>query len=374
MKRVPELDGVRGIAILLVLVWHFVSTAIPTEAQGWPHYLAMATRLTWSGVDLFFVLSGFLIVGILIDHRKSANYFQVFYLRRICRIFPLYYALLAGFVAVLALAPAALQPLYEHPLPLVAYATFTQNFVMAFRDLGAPWMAATWSLAVEEQFYLLIPLLVRVLKPTHTICFLVAGILLSPFLRMLLPHPANFILCFTRGDSLLLGGLLAYVVRNIHALRALQEGRTVYWVALFFFLLGAGFLTWREPWPGSAFGHFWLSLLYGLVVLAPYVVPHSGVCNVLRSPVLVWFGLRSYALYVFHKPAAMAVFCLAGEAGRIRMQNASEALLVLAGGILTMALAEISYRVLEGPILAWGHRFRYKPLRTTEGSGLQESP
>ena len=94
MERKLELDGVRGLAILLVLIWHYVNREVDPNANIVLVYLKLAANVTWSGVDLFFVLSGFLIGGILLDHRTCSNYFRVFYIRRVCRIFPLYFVLI----------------------------------------------------------------------------------------------------------------------------------------------------------------------------------------------------------------------------------------------------------------------------------------
>ena len=159
----------RGIAILLVVVWHYVGA--PLQAVPGPVALAgfRSLRLAWSGVDLFFVLSGFLIGGILLDQRASPGYFKAFYARRFCRIFPVYFLWLGLFFALLALAPGftsspAFRHLFDKPLPAWSYATFTQNLVIArWETFGPDWLAITWSLAIEEQFYLLLPLMVRFL-------------------------------------------------------------------------------------------------------------------------------------------------------------------------------------------------------------------
>src|SRR5580704_17724235 len=97
--RLPELDGIRGCAILLVLIWHYVPCEI-SASEGAAHVVSRALGLTWSGVDLFFVLSGFLIAGILLDNRNASNYFRVFYIRRVCRTFPLYFLLVGIFVSL----------------------------------------------------------------------------------------------------------------------------------------------------------------------------------------------------------------------------------------------------------------------------------
>src|SRR5688572_2235793 len=88
MKRIQQLDGLRGVAILLVLVWHYLPCQIATDSTGFLLVLRRLFSLTWSGVDLFFVLSGFLITGILLDNRGASNLFRAFYFRRVCRIFP----------------------------------------------------------------------------------------------------------------------------------------------------------------------------------------------------------------------------------------------------------------------------------------------
>jgi peptidoglycan/LPS O-acetylase OafA/YrhL len=178
---------VRGVAILLVLVWHYFSCQVAPEPKSILDYFTRAFSLTWSGVDLFFVLSGFLIAGILLDHRKTSNYFRVFYLRRVCRIFPLYYALLAFFLCLSATnlsTSASFRWLFRDPLGLLSYATFTQNILMGARGDFAPgWLGITWSLAVEEQFYLVIPLLIYLLPRRILLYVFLCGILAAPILR-----------------------------------------------------------------------------------------------------------------------------------------------------------------------------------------------
>jgi peptidoglycan/LPS O-acetylase OafA/YrhL len=122
--RIPALDGLRGVAILLVLLWHLAFDKIPTS--GPLSYLFALGRLSWSGVDLFFVLSGFLIGGILLDARDSSRYFKTFYLRRGFRILPLYGVVTGLYILDYLLSPGT------SPIPLASYPTFTQNFWMAY--------------------------------------------------------------------------------------------------------------------------------------------------------------------------------------------------------------------------------------------------
>src|ERR1700675_5176478 len=129
MKRIPELDGIRGMAIAMVIVWHYFSA--PAIANGFPEgsalaYLQAACRLAWSGVDLFFVLSGFLIGGILLDSRDSPNYFRTFYTRRFFRIVPLYAIIFVGSFLFKKFLDTLIGPrfffMYPKPLPWAPFA------------------------------------------------------------------------------------------------------------------------------------------------------------------------------------------------------------------------------------------------------------
>jgi peptidoglycan/LPS O-acetylase OafA/YrhL len=116
-QRIPELDGVRGLAIALVLIYHYSGGGVP--ANKVLYYAVLPTHLMWSGVDLFFVLSGLLIGGILLDNRESPGYFPVFYARRVFRIFPIYYLMTALLVAGVWIFPHS--PLFQGTMPLWTY-------------------------------------------------------------------------------------------------------------------------------------------------------------------------------------------------------------------------------------------------------------
>lgn len=217
--RIPALDGLRGIAILLVLVFHLLDR-LPANA-GIFRYLVVAGRLAWSGVDLFFVLSGFLIGGILLDAQRSPHYYKTFYLRRAFRILPIYAVLLAlAATRNLPVHWAVLGKLYPSNIPWVCYLTLTQNFAMALGMRGLMSLSPTWSLAVEEQFYLTVPLIVRKLSRLHLTRLLVMALVAAPLLRTLLYHfySRGPIACHRlmpcRADALSLGVLSALACRD----------------------------------------------------------------------------------------------------------------------------------------------------------------
>ena len=165
--RIPALDGLRGIAILLVLIVHTISD-FHFDHHPVLTWLVRMSRLSWSGVDLFFVLSGFLIGGILLDARDSPNYFKTFYIRRAYRILPLYFvvlilAWLTFESGQLGWLRGAWAELFSGRISWWTFFTFTQNIAMALIGpfIGRAGLSQTWSLAVEEQFYLTLPLVVR---------------------------------------------------------------------------------------------------------------------------------------------------------------------------------------------------------------------
>ena len=196
-NRIPELDGIRGMAIGLVLLGHF-SLVVVTPSTSLA-YALVPLRLYWSGVDLFFVLSGFLIGGILLDARTASNYFRVFYTRRFFRIVPIYGVLLVATVIVVRLSRAGYignyRELYTTMLPWPFFALFLQNIGMSiWHDYGTLPLGATWSLAVEEQFYLTLPLVIRLFSRRMLLRFIAAGVVAAPLVRTWFYHhdPVSF--------------------------------------------------------------------------------------------------------------------------------------------------------------------------------------
>ena len=221
--RLLALDGVRGIAIALVMVYHFFSLTGPAGARL-DRMVMRVTDVGWSGVDVFFVLSGFLITGILLDARSgSSPYFRTFYGRRVLRIFPLYYGALALMLfllpAVQHLDPSRVTTFRSHQL---WYWTYTLNLRPAFggsptADIVETWHL--WSLAIEEQYYIVWPTVVLLLGRRKLLGTCVAMIAFSVCLRIVMRSAGaddQFIYKFTpaRMDGLAAGSALAIIARS----------------------------------------------------------------------------------------------------------------------------------------------------------------
>jgi peptidoglycan/LPS O-acetylase OafA/YrhL len=291
----PALDGIRGLAILLVFVYH---------CSGLNHDLFFDVYPGWAGVDLFFVLSGLLITGLLLDSRGSQGYYSRFLVRRGLRILPLYYATLAVVFIGIALGPAGgLKAL----LPSQVYFwTYTPNLLFAFQGWPAPTMMLNhfWSLGVEEQFYLFWPLPVALLNARQLAWTCVAGIVIAVALRCLHPvFPFAYVFTFARLDGLFLGALVALGLRHAPAL--LLRART--W-ALWGGLAGLAVVVVRERSVDMTtptmitLGYTAIGALFAWLVSGAFVQGSGGdrLRGWLCRPWLRTLGTYAYGLYVFH--------------------------------------------------------------------------
>jgi peptidoglycan/LPS O-acetylase OafA/YrhL len=385
MNRIPELDGLRGIAIGMVIIWHYFGTVVQVRPASPLSYLVAATRLTWSGVDLFFVLSGFLIGGILLDARGATNYFRVFYRRRFFRIVPIYAVVLLVFPTLAVFRHAA------HPTistaasspPWYMYWTFTQNLWMAVTSsLGTNSLGMTWSLAVEEQFYLTLPVLVCLLSPRQLRRTVLVGIVLAPLLRLaiyfLWPHNwgASYVLMPCRADALLLGVFAAILLRD-PLVKARIQNTAFFSVAFPILLLGMFFLLLRSPDYGSplmsTLGYSWLALLYATTLVLAVTRTGSSLSKILRQKWLCWLGSIAYGTYLLHQGAQRLVFRFVSIDSPV-VTGIYSLLITIVALAFTLLVARISWIHFERPLDRIGHLSHYKFLRDTPSSELAASP
>jgi peptidoglycan/LPS O-acetylase OafA/YrhL len=374
-KRIPELDGLRGLAILLVLIWHFGCDANSAGGHRWAFYLIDAGSLFWSGVDLFFVLSGFLIGGILLDARNSSNYFKAFYNRRVFRILPIYAAVVGVFYLCLAAGvpgrTAGSNWLFGPTVPWYAYATFTQNIRFAIGEPNlAFWLGATWSLAVEEQFYLILPLLIWLVSERWLPYVLGTAIMAAPLLRLYLNlHSSNgktasFSLMPSRADALLLGVAAAMLVRRQSFWELLNKQRrrlVMAWIVLFgglpLFILFKVADPLKSFWM-STIGLSWLAFFYLGLLFLSLIYTESWLGRALRNSHLRNLGAISYGVYMLHWPVLGLTFMVFRHK-RPWAESPTEHGLVLLALAFTIALASVSWNFFEKPLLKIGHMVKY---------------
>ncbi len=374
-ERVPALDGLRGVAIALVLIFHLYVRAGPAADTAWQRFLLAALSQTGAGVDLFFVLSGYLIGGILLDRARSPNLFRVFYTRRFFRIIPLYALLLLTFFGAARLP--ALRPLqggayFGGTLPLWSYFAFLQNNFMAWnRNLGPWWLVVTWSLAIEEQFYLVMPWVVRLVRRRllGAVCllsFVVCPALRAAYLGLAGNPFATIYLLVSHADALLAGVLLAILVRNgrFHGWRErhprlLPTAAAAYGVVFFGFSLAAVPQSFVDLVAGPSL----FAVGFALVLLHVVTAPRGRLAGLLGWRALGGLGAISYFTYLFHLPVQYALHGFL-EGARVAGVPLGTNALTLAGLAITLAAGTASFVWFERPLLRLGHRARFLPPRT----------
>jgi len=366
----PALDGLRGIAIILVLFHHFT---ILKPISGLDQTLADAALIGWSGVDLFFVLSGFLITGILIDARGSDRYFSSFYARRTLRIFPLYYLIVFLSLVVLPQLPAWFDLLAGAGAPRTQwpYWLYLTNFSVASRDAFLHGVLdVTWSLAIEEQFYLVWAAVVWICPPRALGALCGLTLVVAPIARTLAlqqgAEPIDvYVLTHYRADALATGALLAWLLR-----RGWFHGQGYAGLALASIaLIGVGAVCWMDGsgwwanlWMQRA-GYSLLALTSAGMLVAAVAQPATAAWpRVLSVGWLRAFGKYSYCLYLIHLPVMRVVrtFVLRpDDFAAFGPVWAGQLVFYVAAALPAFAVAWLSWRVFEAPILKLKARFPY---------------
>ena len=375
---IPALDGLRGIAILLVILHHCTYAPATGAFDG---LIDSVLSFFWIGVDLFFVLSGFLITGILLDTRGGKRYFTTFYARRTLRIFPLYYLVLFLALVVLPQFPAADAVVAAHPdvppdqrvdVPEWTYWLYLTNVSIAERGWVHGWVDVAWSLAIEEQFYLVWPLVIW-LCPPRLVAPLCAVILAAQPVARIYARERDFdvlwlyVLTWFRLDGLATGALLAVAQRR--GLLPLLDR----WVPLVVIACAAGLVActimgghtwWWNRWM-QQYGYSLIAVAGGAMLVSAVSRPAGSMWpRMLSAGWLRGFGKYSYGLYLIHLPVLRLVreyVFNPQEYETIGMAPWS-AQLVFYGAVTApaFALAWLSWRFFEAPILSLKSRFPYQ--------------
>jgi peptidoglycan/LPS O-acetylase OafA/YrhL len=342
VRRVLQLDGLRGMAILMVFLYH--SFGVP---------------LLWSGVDLFFVMSGYLITGILLrlkDQRlaghvlSGSSFWRAFYFRRARRILPPYFL----FLVIVGIT-------FQVPWSRVWYwyAFFGADIVTALSQAGVAAMLPLWSLAVEEQFYLMWPFVVRIASTRTLKRVAITVIVATPVLRaactpLFHSHSPIYALPFFRVDTLAWGALIAVsefqtpawvsLHRPLAGLSAVAAGSILAVLSAFHsFRLTANSVSF------NALGYTLIGIVFGGIVIYVLGSQDGFVHWLLTKRALRYLGKISYTFYLYH----LGVIVL------IQRSIHSRGLSGILAFLITSAIAAVSWAVLESPILSSSPRERH---------------
>ena len=340
-SKIHQLDGFRGIAVLMVFIFHGAALLRPEGAMNTMY--SFLTKLGWIGVDLFFILSGFLITRILLS-APTENFFKIFWKNRFLRILPAYLAFVAAGI-LLGNTSAFSEPDSAHVQP-IWYVIFLSNIVSFNEGLHPPMhMSILWSVAVEQHFYIFWPVIIRFLPRNHLIKVIILMLAVFPVLRVFLfslgyNNISIYVFTFTHIDSIIIGGLIA-ALQSSPRLRVSDFHLGTAAICLGLFLT---FDT--ELWSQS--------LKYTLVSLGcagVFLLVLSGqfLQPLLTCGPLTSIGKISYSFYLWHFTALIfAKQLIIGSFGETKISSFG---VILLGFVLTLAISQILWRVLEKPIL-----------------------
>lgn len=325
-EHIPSLDGLRGLAILLVLFLHLFNYGFLYPLFSWG----------WMGVDLFFVLSGFLITGILVDTKHKKGFIKSFLLRRALRTLPLYYGVLVIFAFIAPhFRPTAWFSEYQ-----IFFWTHTSNFLFHYKGFFNP-LGHFWSLAMEEQFYIIWPFIVLFTNFKQIIWIAIVFVMVSIILRMEVNNPiVTYGLPLAHLDGLSIGAIVAILYRlNRDAL--FRYSQLVVGVCCLIILVCQYFnrsLLHNQQAPLTI---TIVSLFFGELLIASLRSPM--VKNILSNKVLLFFGKYSYAMYIFN-----SIFLhFSNWAGAARLTG-NQRLIVYSGVfLLTIVASFLSYHLFE---------------------------
>lgn len=367
-RHYPEIDGLRAIAILMVLWWHasdFTSLYHIDDLKKDYLYFSL-TSLGAQGVTIFFFISGFLITGILIDTAHDKGCLKKFYIRRALRIFPLYYLglIYMAFLSFIFIPSFQLNEIFVHNLLYIQnWTVLFETDLDGFKDKGYSFFSHTWSLAIEEQFYIIWPFLFLYLYKRTTQNFLMAVMILLIVLSVLIRFYASaymswsvvWLCTITRMDALVLGSFFAYVHKIKPHFLETRKTLSLWCFAIFLMILILSHMHVQS----IASDPLKFIVTYGvtgvtiLCALAFIVILNgrSVLSRFLNLSILKHIAQVSYGLYIYHQPVFKITSAYVAGTTTYGYYGGHLMVLVVGGGI-SYLIALFSYTCFEKPILS----------------------
>ena len=372
-ERFDELDGMRGFATILVISYHIFKRADYFTTNAILHFFTSLTLYGWYALDTFYVLSGFLIAMILLRTKGETHYYKNFYVRRSLRVFPLYYFTLALILFLMPLLDS--DYVAEIPRALPFYLFYLQNLFHFLSNVqGTTYLSVTWSLAIEEQFYLLFPFLVYYTRK-ETLAKICGGIIvLSILLRVLaaffwtdVAQMTNFFFynTFTRFEEIAFGVLIAVAFTYPKWKSKLSRiSLPVFLISYPALLIIEAVTSTDIPHPAysnvplTVVGYTLASVFAAaLIVTLTTRSETSLIRRIFRNKILVFWGNRSYSIYLFHMPVGLILLDYLWRSGQ-RGWHIYVIYIGLTFGI-TILISILTWRLLEKPMLRLKKHFEY---------------
>ncbi len=373
-ERLSELDGMRGLASIMVISYHIFKRGEYFTTNPILHFVTELTLYHWYAIDTFFVLSGFLITAILLRTKGEPHFFRNFYVRRSLRVFPLYYFALIVIIALLPTVEPDYMPELPRMIPLLLL--YQQNWVYIFGDIKTTiYLAVTWSLAVEEQFYLTWPFVVNFLRKQTLarLAFTIIGLsILSRIIAAIVWKDANamatffFYNTFTRMEAISFGVLIAIAFTEPGWKEKLARISMPVFLVAYITLLIVEVVT-NPGIPHPIYGNVPLTLVgytlaatfaAALIVTLTTRIETSFIRRLFRNKILVFFGNHSYSMYLFHLPVGLILLDFLWRHG----YRGWPFFFIYIGSVfaITILISQITWFLVERPMLNLKKYFEYK--------------
>ncbi|WP_018343026.1 acyltransferase family protein [Cytophaga aurantiaca] len=376
LNHIVELDGIRGLAVLLVIIFHFLNQPILSN-NSFDHFFKELFAIGWVGVDLFFVLSGFLITRILLNTKSGSNYFISFYYKRTLRIFPLYYLYLI--LIFFIIYPILFNRVSEFEQSKMLLTEQSQAWFWLYLSNIKQVMDGTffggglghlWSLSIEEQFYILWPCIVyfssiRSLKMISW-TLIAAALLLRIYLGLSEVDPeVIYVFTLTRMDALIMGALVAVFISeheeiNYHIVKKILLGLALSTISLIYVFgpsSGKHLLVYT-------IGYTLTAMTFSMLILLTQSSNTFILRPIFRSSFLVFFGKYSYAIYIFHPLVRQFMLKIVGEPKVIfGLQTFWSIGFIILNISITVVVALISWNLFE----KWFLKFKDKIIISNSG-------